>query len=96
MDVSNIPDALTLPLRLKLVCALVGGKQSFGELKQAVQGTDGNISVQLSRLEEWGYIRSEKTVLGRRPRSVYEITPYGLRQLEEYIRFLQSILPPEK
>jgi len=92
MDLNNIPDALTLPLRLKLLCALVSGQKSFGELKELVKATDGNISVQLSKLEEWGYITAQKAFVKKRPKSTYELTPFGLGQLEEYVAFLRSIV----
>lgn len=92
MDLNNIPEALTLPLRLKLLCYLVGGKKSFAELKDLTKASDGNLSVQLTKLEDWKYISCEKSFIQKRPKSVYEITPFGLKQLEDYVDFLQAII----
>lgn len=92
MNFDSIPDALTLPLRLKLLCSLVDGKKAFGELKELTGATEGNISIQLSKLEGWGYIRSEKAFVGKRPKSTYEITRFGIDQLNEYLDFLESVL----
>ena len=56
MQISNIPEAFSLSIRLKLISCLLNGEKTFKELKQITKATDGNISVQLSKLEEWGYI----------------------------------------
>ncbi len=92
MDFNSIPEALTLPLRLKVLCSLVDGKKTFGELKGLTGTTDGNLSIQLSKLESWNYLRSEKAFVGKRPRSTYEITPFGISQLNDYLDFLTSVL----
>ena len=89
MDWNTIPEALTLPLRLKILCR----KRTFQDLKELTAATDGNISVQLSRLTEWNYISSSKLPAEkRRSSTIYEITPFGIRQLEEYVEFLQGVI----
>ncbi|MGI6262205.1 MAG: transcriptional regulator [Acutalibacteraceae bacterium] len=93
MDWNTIPEALTLPLRLKILCLLTTRKRTFQELKELTAATDGNISVQLSRLTEWNYISSSKLPAEkRRSSTIYEITPFGIRQLEEYVEFLQGVI----
>lgn len=93
MDWNTIPEALTLPLRLKILCLLTTQKRSFRELKELTAATDGNISVQLSKLAEWNYITScKRPEEKRRSSTVYEITAFGLRQLEEYAAFLQRVV----
>ena len=92
MNFNFLPEALTSPLRLKLLCCLISGKKSFAALKNLTEATDGNISEQLSKLEAWNYIRSEKSIQHKRLQSIYEITPFGLKQLEDYVSLLQSVL----
>lgn len=92
MEISNIPEAFSLSVRLKLLSCLICGGKSFAELKETTQATDGNISVQLSKLEEWGYVVSEKKILGKRTKSTYKITDYGVRQFEEYVKLLENLL----
>lgn len=92
MKIDHIPDALTLPLRLKLLCSLAAGKKSFAELKEITGATDGNLSIQLPKLEKWRYISSGKTYHGKRPKSTYEITQFGLQQLTEYVELLESVI----
>lgn len=92
MEISNIPEAFCLAIRLKLISCLIDGEKSFKDIKQITKATDGNISVQLSKLEEWGYIESKKTICGKRPKTSYRITNFGIQQFEAYVNLLESIL----
>lgn len=91
MDINNIPEALTLPLRLKLISCLVESQKTFNELKGLVQATDGNLSVQLSKLEKWGFISSKKKIEAKKTKTTYELTDYGIHMLKEYVELLKSI-----
>ncbi len=90
--IDKIPEAFCLPLRLKLVGILLQGDKSFAELKELTKATDGNISVQLTKLEEWGYIHSEKKIIGRRVKSTYSITQRGVSEFEDYVLLLENML----
>lgn len=92
MDINNIPEALSLPLRLKLISCLVTEKKTFKELKELVEATDGNLSVQLSKLENWKFIQSEKMFEGRKPKTTYELTDYGIESFKAYVELLESII----
>ncbi len=92
MQIYDIPEAFSLSIRLKLISGLTGGEKTFTELKNITKATDGNISVQLSKLEEWGYIKSDKRICGKRPKTSYKITDFGIQQLKEYVDLLESIL----
>lgn len=92
MKIDNIPEAFSVTLRLKIITALVRSARTFQELREITQATQGNLSVQLTRLEEWGYLTSEKVIEKKKPRSTYTITEYGLQQFEDYVCLLQSVL----
>jgi DNA-binding PadR family transcriptional regulator len=96
MDLNNIPEAFTLPLRLSLVSCLVEGDKTFNEIKNLTKGSDGNISVQLTKLQNWGYVTSYKLIKIRRTETVYKITPFGLNKLEEYVELLERIIKWDK
>lgn len=81
-----------MTLRLKIITALVSSARSFKELREITQATQGNLSVQLTKLEEWGYLSSEKVIEKKKTRSTYTITDFGLRQFEAYVELLQSVL----
>ena len=92
MEISEIPEAFSLPLRLKLISSLVDGTKSFQELKELTLATDGNISVQLTKLENWGYVKSNKAIRNKKMHSSYQLTYFGRKQLEEYVELLNRFL----
>ncbi len=44
----------------------------------------GNLSVQMSKLEEAGYVTVEKKFIGKMPRTLLQITPTGREAFEDY------------
>ncbi len=92
MELNNIPEALTLPLRLSLISCLVDGEKTFKEIQSITKSSDGNIYVQLSKLEKWGYIKSEKKMINKKIQTLYTITEFGLNKLEEYVVLLEEIV----
>lgn len=96
MDLPGIPEAFQSRLRLMIVSALVMGKKSFTELRSVTNSTDGNLSVQISKLEEWGYLTVEKNFVNRKPVTVCELTAFGLSTFRDYVELLNSILSEPK
>jgi DNA-binding MarR family transcriptional regulator len=83
-------------LRLGIVCTLaVHDALTFTELRDLMQTTDGNLSVQARRLEEAGYITCQKRFEGRKPKTTYRLTTRGRNALEDYLQVLSEMLPPE-
>jgi DNA-binding MarR family transcriptional regulator len=81
-------------LRLGILSALVvQDTLSFTELRNLLQTTDGNLSVQARKLEEAGYIICDKRFEDRKPRSTYRLSPEGRAALEEYLETLSGLLP---
>ena len=64
----------------------------FVYLRETAQATAGNLSVQLDKLSEAGYIAVEKTFEGKKPRTVCRITPVGLAAFEAYVEALKAYL----
>lgn len=85
-------------LRLGILSALVVQEElSFTELRDLLQTTDGNLSVQARRLESVGYIMCNKKFEGRKPRSTYRLSRNGRAALEEYLETLSDLIPnPEQ
>lgn len=92
MDINNIPEALSLPIRLKLISCLVNGKKTFNEIKSLIEVSDGNLSVQLTKLEDWKFVRSTKMIENKKTKTTYELTDYGLNMLKDYVNLLKSII----
>ena len=81
-------------LRLGILSALVVQESlSFTELRDLLQTTDGNLSVQARRLEMAGYVVCDKKFEDRKPKSTYRLSPAGRAALEEYLDKLSSLLP---
>lgn len=64
----------------------------FVYLRETTHATAGNLSVQLDKLSEAGYISVEKTFEGKKPRTICRITPVGLQAFENYVDALKSYL----
>ena len=62
----------------------------FNFLKKELNATDGNLSIQLRKLEDSGYLTAKKEFVNRKPRTTYKITSLGLTDLKIYIEKISS------
>ena len=84
-------------LRLAIMSILISAEEAdFTFLKEKTGGTSGNMSVQLDKLSEVGYIEIEKKFVGKRPKTLCRITEVGIAAFEEYFANLQEYLPQMK
>ncbi|MDR3250350.1 MAG: transcriptional regulator, partial [Tannerella sp.] len=66
-------------LRLAIMSLLIGVEEAdFVFLKEETGATSGNLSVQIDKLREAGYINVEKTFRRKMPRTVCRITRTGV------------------
>ena len=80
-------------LRLAVMSMLVELEEAdFVYLRETANATAGNLSVQLDKLSEAGYISVEKTFEGKKPRTICRVTPEGLNAFEAYVEALKSYL----
>lgn len=80
-------------LRLGIVSILVTVEGAdFNYLKEQTQATSGNLSVQINKLKEAGYIEVKKRFRGNYPHTLCRITKLGSRKFEEYIDVLQEYI----
>lgn len=85
---------LNSQLRLTIMSILISVKESyFSFLKEKTGATSGNLSVQLEKLCEAGYIKIDKHFVGKRPKTTCKITPKGIKAFEEYFIALQEYIP---
>jgi len=81
-------------LRLGMLSALVVQESmSFTELRDLLQTTDGNLSVQARKLEAAGYVICDKRFEARKPKSTYRLSGTGRSALEAYLETLSDLLP---
>lgn len=95
MNQSNIPfDELLLSrARLSLLSALLSGDEiEFTVLRNMLGLSDGNLSVQIRRLEEAGYLKVKKVFVERRPKTFCKITEKGRQALEIFTNYLNNLV----
>jgi len=80
-------------VRLGIVSALaVNGSLTFTDLRDLLGTTDGNLSAHARRLEDAGYVACSKSFDGRTPRTEYELTGRGRRELDAYLDHMEAII----
>ena len=80
-------------LRLGIMSILISVEEAdFLFIKEKTGATPGNISVQLEKLSEAGYLIIEKGFLGKRTRTVCRITAEGTAAFADYVEALKSYL----
>jgi DNA-binding transcriptional ArsR family regulator len=84
-------------LRLAIVSLLISVKEAeFTFLKEQTNSTAGNLSVQINKLKEVGYIDVQKQFKDNYPQTTCKITPKGIDAFDEYVKNLQSYLSARK
>jgi DNA-binding MarR family transcriptional regulator len=85
-----------VPTRLKIVATLAalpgGDTLSFTRLQDLLELTAGNLIVQLRKLEEAGYLNTEKTRNGSGQKTAVALTSQGHQALDAYTQALRGLL----
>jgi DNA-binding transcriptional ArsR family regulator len=80
-------------LRLAIMSLLISLESAeFTFIKEKTNGTAGNISVQLDKLSEAGYIEIQKSFKGKKPLTTCKITSTGIKAFEQYVNDLKTYL----
>ena len=80
-------------LRLAIVSMLVySDKVEFTHIQEETRAAAGNISLQIKKLQEAGYIKVEKTFKNNYPKTLLSITDKGLKAFESYVDELKRYL----
>ena len=83
-------------LRLAIVSMLVGSeKVEFTHIKEETNAAAGNISIQIKKLKEAGYIKVEKTFKNNYPKTMLSITDKGVKAFESYVNELKKYIDPK-
>lgn len=91
MEFKDLDPILHNELRLKVMAALDSlADADFVYLKKLTKATAGNLSVQITKLEEAGYIKVSRSGEGRGSHTICRITTAGIRALKLYQQALHS------
>ena len=95
-DIGGIDEVIHGRLRLGVMAYLTNAEVAdFNELKALLEVTQGNLSVQLRKLEDAGYVTIEKGFLGRKPRTQIRITAAGRKAFAAYLDALGKLIGPQ-
>jgi DNA-binding MarR family transcriptional regulator len=92
-DVEAIDDVIHSRLRLGIMAYLAKAKAAdFTELKTALKATQGNLSIQLRKLEDAGYITVDKSFVERKPLTRAQLTRSGRRAFLAYLDAMAKLI----
>ncbi len=80
-------------LRLAIMSLLISVKEAeFTFIREKTNATAGNLSVQVQKLKDAGYIEVNKQFKDNYPQTTCKVTPAGLQAFEDYVKALQEYL----
>lgn len=84
-------------LRLAVMSLLIGVKEAeFTFIREKTNSTAGNLSVQVQKLKDIGYIEVTKQFKDNYPLTTCKITKKGINAFEAYVKALQQYLQAGK
>ena len=96
MSEDELDPVIHAPARLRLMVTLAalpeGDNLSFTRLQDIIGLTPGNLITHLRKLEDAGYLTSEKTGNGPASRTSVALTNRGRAALDEYTDTLRALL----
>ncbi len=80
-------------LRLGVMSLLISVKEAeFTFLREKTSSTAGNLSVQVQKLKEAGYIDVTKQFKDNYPQTICKVTTKGVNAFEVYVKALQAYI----
>jgi len=95
MDYPNLDKLIHEQSRLKILIFLskkYPSKTTFSKLKKNLEMTSGNLSIQLKKLEEAGWINQNKIIEKNKVKTFINITTEGKKALNQYLDDLEKLL----
>lgn len=92
-DIHSIDEVIHGRLRLGVMAYLVGaGTADFTALRDHLKATDGNLSVQLRKLDEAGYVAIRKSFRARKPLTEVSLTSAGRKAFLKYLDSMAGLM----
>lgn len=89
----DLDPLLHAQLRLAVMSLLLTvDAAEFTFIREKTNSTAGNLSVQLDKLSEAGYIKVTKSFKGKKPLTTCSITKKGIKAFEEYVNALKQYI----
>lgn len=94
---NDLDPILHSQLRLSIVSILISLKETdFNYIKETTQATSGNISIQIKKLQDAGYIQVKNSFKNNYPNTTVSITDKGIEAFETYVENLKKYIHPDQ
>lgn len=97
---AQLDNVIHQTVRLQIMSSLValdqGEQVNFTYLRKLLKLTDGNLGAHLTKLEEAGYVKIEKTFIARKPKSFISATGRGRDAFAGHVAALREIVEGPK
>ena len=92
-DLGRIDEIIHGRIRLGIMVYLADAEVAdFTELKTALEATQGNLSIQLKKLEEAGYVSIDKSFVDKKPLTRVRITDAGRDAFQAYVEAIGALI----
>jgi DNA-binding MarR family transcriptional regulator len=84
-------------IRLGIMSVLaVNDSLDFNALKEFLDATDGNLATHIKKLDQLGFVDSQKSFVDNKPNTKYQITKEGKMAFEDHLKVLETIINSQK
>lgn len=84
-------------LRLAIISLLMNYEEAnFIFIREKTMATDGNLSVQLSKLRTAGYIEVKRKIKNNYSETICKMTPVGIKAFGQYVNNIKLYLKVRK
>jgi DNA-binding MarR family transcriptional regulator len=95
--IDDLNKAFESRIRLGIMSILmVNDSVDFGNLKEMLNITDGNLASHIAALEKMEYVNVNKQFVGKKPNTSYSITKIGKKAFTEHLNALEKLLKNRK
>ncbi len=83
------------PIRLAILNLLIqSGEMEFTNLKKITNSSAGNLSIQINKLKDSGYVEVTKQFKNNYPQTICKITEKGTIEFNNYVKVMHAYLNP--
>jgi DNA-binding MarR family transcriptional regulator len=91
--ISNINKAFENRVRLGVMAILmVNDWVDFGDLKEMLNLTDGNLASHITALEKENFVQVRKAFIGKRPNTSFQATSEGKQAFQDHLNALEALI----
>lgn len=93
MNLEHFHKAFENKARLGIMSILmIRDDATFGDLKELLKMTDGNLATHLKAIEKVGFISVSKAFVNRKPQTTYAATKKGRKAFEAHLKSLEDLI----